>query len=259
MLFRSDPIAEIHASNICYSSLASPDSETQANNLVLVTHSATEDLRRFDEMKISKFLSDELLLSFTLGSELPHNLLVVDVTIYESCLFKAGLRGAMLDAKTGLPRQPSSLLSLRSILHSLHVPLDFALHNSGNDAFACLLVFQMLVDPKNTQAPPPRVQRSNTLTRSVTQGSIPLPSPMLTPPLMAVAGMPRPHSASPQAPHFDMGDNLAIPRPSPTFLNRLSVGDIQARISIAGAPDEEGRIKNTPNAFNRAFAHATIG
>jgi hypothetical protein len=225
------------------SSLASPDSETQANSLVLVTHSATEDLRRFDEMKI----------------KLPHNVLIVDVTIYESCLFKAGLRGAMLDAKTGSPRQPSSLLSLRSILHSLHVPLDFALHNSGNDAFACLLVFQMLVDPKNTNAPPPRVQRPTALTRSITQGSIPLLSPMLTPPMMAVGVMPRPHSASPQVTHFDMGDSPAIPRYSPTFPNRLSVGDIQARFSIAGAPDEEGRIKNTPNSLSRAFAHATIG
>jgi hypothetical protein len=165
----------------------------------------------------------------------------------------------MLDAKTGSPRQPNSLLSLRSILHSLHVPLDFALHNSGNDAFGCLLVFQMLVDPKNTQAPPPRVQGHPALTRSMTQGSIPLLSPMLTPPAMAVAAMSRPHSASPQTPHFDMGDGLAIPRLSPTFPNRLSVGDIQARISITGAPDEEGRIKNTPDTLRRTFAHATIG
>ncbi|KAI9454905.1 hypothetical protein BJY52DRAFT_1282651 [Lactarius psammicola] len=225
------------------SSLASPDSETQANSLVLVTHSAAEDLRRFDEMKI----------------KLPHNLLIVDVTVYESCLFKAGLRGAMLDAKTGSPRQPSSLLSLRSILHSLHVPLDFALHNSGNDAFASLLAFQMLVDPKNTQAPPPRAQRPAALTRSTTQGSIPLLSPMLTPPAMAVAAIPRPHSASPHTLHFNMGDGLAIPRQSPTFPNRLSVGDIQARISIAGPPDEEGRIKNTPDRLSRAFAHVTIG
>ena len=37
----------------CYSSLASPDSETQANSVVLVTHSATEDLLRLEEMKIS--------------------------------------------------------------------------------------------------------------------------------------------------------------------------------------------------------------
>jgi len=35
------------------SSLASPDSETQANTLILVTHSATEDLLRLEEMKIS--------------------------------------------------------------------------------------------------------------------------------------------------------------------------------------------------------------
>ncbi|KAH9043669.1 hypothetical protein EDB85DRAFT_1911604 [Lactarius pseudohatsudake] len=200
-------------------SLASPDSETQTNSLVLITHSAAEDLRRLDEMKISKHFQNY-----------PHNLLIVDVTVYESCLFKVGLRGAMLDAKTGSPRQPSSLLSLRSILHSLHVPLDFALHNSGNDAFACLL---------NTQAPPPR--------------------PMFTPGAMVVAGMPRPHSASPQTPRFDLGDGLAIPRQSPTFPNRLSVGDIQARISISGAPDEEGRIKNTPDTLSRKFAHATIG
>lgn len=36
-----------------HSSLASPDSETQANSLVLVSHSATEDLLRLEEMKIS--------------------------------------------------------------------------------------------------------------------------------------------------------------------------------------------------------------
>lgn len=242
---------------MCHSSLASPDSETQANTLVLITHSATEDLRRFDEMKISKHpFRRTVITSFMLELELPNNILIVDVTIYESCLFKAGLRGAMLDAKTGSPRQPNSLLSLRSILHSLHVPLDFALHNSGNDAFACLLAFQMLVDPKNTQAPPPRVHGHAALTRSMTQGSIPLFSPLLTPPAMAAATIPRPHSASP---HFDLGDALAIPRHSLAFSNRLSVGDIQARFSIAGAPDEEGRIKNKTGVLSRSLAHATIG
>lgn len=35
------------------SSLASPDSETTPNNIVLVTHSAAEDLRRIEELKIS--------------------------------------------------------------------------------------------------------------------------------------------------------------------------------------------------------------
>ncbi|KAI0005545.1 hypothetical protein BJV74DRAFT_805145 [Russula compacta] len=222
------------------SSLASPDSETQVNSLVLVTHSATEDLRRLEEMKI----------------KLPHNLLIVDVPVYEGCLFKAGLRGAMLDAKTGLPRQPSSLLTLRSILHSLHVLLDFALHNSGNDAFACLLVFQMLVDPKNTQVPPPRMKSAGmALTRSTTHSSLPLLSPMLTPPMMAGATMPRSQSSS-HVPHLDTGESLTMPRRSPTFPNRLSIGDMYPN---AGAPDEEGRTKDAADSLSTKVAHATIG
>ncbi len=162
----------------------------------------------------------------------------------------------MLDAKTGSPRQPSSSLSLLSILRSLHVPLDFALHNSGNDAFACLLVFQMLVDPKNTQAPPPRVQQPTPLTRSVTQGSIPLLSPMLTPLAMGMAAVPRPHSASPRTQLFDTRDSQAISRLS---AHRLSVGDINPRISVTDAPDQEGRIKRAPDALSRTIARATIG
>jgi hypothetical protein len=35
------------------SSMASPDSETHANNLVLVFHSTTSDLARLEDMKIS--------------------------------------------------------------------------------------------------------------------------------------------------------------------------------------------------------------
>jgi len=218
------------------SSLASPDSETQANTVILVTHSATEDLLRLEEMKI----------------KLPHNLLVIDVTVYESCLFKAGLRGAMLDAKTGAPRQPGSLLSLRSILHSLHVPLDFVLHNAGNDAFACLLAFQMLVDPKNTQVPPPRMNPPGMgITKSTTFGSLPLPSPtLLTPPIMA-APMPRSHSAS-NLQHFNTGEGLTLPRRSSTYLNRLSMGDVHAS---SGTPDEEGRINDASNKLK----HASIG
>jgi hypothetical protein len=37
-----------------YSSLASPDSETVSNNLVLVAHGIGGDLARLEEMKISK-------------------------------------------------------------------------------------------------------------------------------------------------------------------------------------------------------------
>jgi len=159
----------------------------------------------------------------------------------------------MLDAKTGLPRQPNSLLSLRAILHSLHVPIDFALHNSGNDAFACLLVFQMLVDPKNTQVPAPKTNSTGmALTRSAT--SVPFLSPMLNPP-MAVGTMPRSQSAS-NIPNLNIGDSLTIPRKSPTFPNRFSVGDTHAS---AGMPDEEGRIKDTQDSLSGKLAHATIG
>ncbi|KAI0033955.1 hypothetical protein K488DRAFT_77531 [Vararia minispora EC-137] len=118
-------------------SLASPDSETTPNELVLVSHSAAEDLKRLEEMKI----------------KVPHNVLIVDLVALESSLFRSGVRGTMLDARTGKSRQPGSTLSLRSIMHSLSVTLDYPLHNAGNDAFACLLAMQLLVDPKNTRVP----------------------------------------------------------------------------------------------------------
>lgn len=160
----------------------------------------------------------------------------------------------MLDAKTGAPRQPGSLLSLRSILHSLHVPLDFVLHNAGNDAFACLLAFQMLVDPKNTQVPPPRMNPPGMgITKSMTFVPPPLPSPtLLTPPIM-MAPMPRSHSAS-NLQHYNTGEGLGLtlPRRSPTSPNRLSTGDVHAS---AGTPDEEGRINNATDMLK----HATIG
>ena len=162
----------------------------------------------------------------------------------------------MLDAKTGLPRQPNSLLSLRGILHSLHVPLDFALHNSGNDAFACLLAFQMLVDPKNTQVPPPRMNPAGmALAGSTIHGSMPFLSPMLSPPMMAGATMPRSRSAS-NIPQLNTGESLAMLRQSSTFPNRLSSGDTDTG---AGIPDEEGRIKDTQEFLSTKLANATIG
>jgi hypothetical protein len=158
----------------------------------------------------------------------------------------------MLDAKTGTPRQPGSLLSLRSILHSLHVPLDFVLHNAGNDAFACLLAFQMLVDPKNTQVPAPRMNPpSMGITKSMTFGSLPLPSPtLLTPPIM-VAPMPRSYSAS-NIQYLNTGEGLTLPRRSSTSPNRLSTGDVHGS---AGTPDEEGRINDASDKLKRT----TIG
>ena len=158
----------------------------------------------------------------------------------------------MLDAKTGAPRQSGSLLSLRSILHSLHVPFDFILHNAGNDAFACLLAFQMLVDPKNTQPPPPRMNPPGMgITKSITFGSLPLPLPsptLLAPPPMMVAPMPRSQSAS-NIQHLNTGEGPMLPRPSSTSPNRLSTGDVHAS---AGTPDEEGRISDAPDKLKPA-------
>lgn len=163
----------------------------------------------------------------------------------------------MLDAKTGLPRKPNSLLSLRGILHSLHVPLDFVLHNSGNDAFACLLVFQMLVDPKNTQVPPPRKKPAGmALAGSAIHGSMPLLSPMLSSPMMAPATMPRSRSAS-VIPQLNTGESLAIPCRSTSFPNRLSV--VGYTDTNAESPDEEGRIKDTQEFLSNKLANATIG
>jgi hypothetical protein len=163
----------------------------------------------------------------------------------------------MLDAKTGLPRQSNSLLSLRSILHSLHVPLDFALHNSGNDAFACLLAFQMLVDPKKTQVPPPRTKLpSIALNSGIIHASVPLVSPISAPSTMP--SLPRSLSA-PQVPHLDVRKSLATPHRSPSFPNRLSMADMYATNGSPGTPDEEGRTIDVPDALSSKFARATIG
>jgi hypothetical protein len=189
---------------------------------------------------------------------MPHNVLIIDVSVYERCLFKAGLRGAMLDAKTGLPRQPASLLSLRSMLQSLHVPLDFALHNSGNDSFACLLAFQMLVDPQNTQVPPPRTQPPGmVLNSNFSYPSVPLLSPGLSPSTMAFSAIPRSLSA-PHVP-FDIGENLTIPPRSASFPNRLSIGDTHVTNASPETPDEEGRIIDVQDALSSKFARATVG
>ena len=158
----------------------------------------------------------------------------------------------MLDAKTGAPRQPGSLLSLRSMLHSLHVPLDFVLHNAGNDAFACLLAFQMLVDPKNTQLPPPRMNPSGIgITKSMTFGTLSLPSPTLLSPPIMMAPVPRSYSAS-NIQHLNTGEGLKLPRRSSTSPNRLSTGEVHAS---AEAPDEDGWIQEASDKLK----HATIG
>ncbi|KAF8838680.1 hypothetical protein BDN67DRAFT_933350 [Paxillus ammoniavirescens] len=122
------------------SSLVSPDSETIANNLVLVGHGIQADLQRLEAMKI----------------KLPNNVLTVDTALLERAMFTSGERGPMQDRKTGKVRSPGSTLSLGGLLHSLGVDPPCAMHNAGNDAFMTLLVFQKMVDPEGTVVPGPR-------------------------------------------------------------------------------------------------------
>ncbi|KAJ7645815.1 hypothetical protein B0H17DRAFT_959350 [Mycena rosella] len=151
------------------SSLASPDSETIPNSLVLVAHGISGDLSRMEEMKI----------------KLPHNMLILDTATFERALFSGGHRPAMIDPHTSTPGNPKprihgSTLSLDNLLRSLPSPSDpqppnpilqtqvlvpgqfpqpgamvpgAAMHNAGNDAFVCLYALQLLLEPTGTQAP----------------------------------------------------------------------------------------------------------
>ncbi|RDB24462.1 hypothetical protein Hypma_008383 [Hypsizygus marmoreus] len=160
------------------SSLASPDSETTPNTLVLVAHGIGGDLARLDEMKI----------------KLPHNVLILDTAAYERMLHSTGHRGLMSDPKTGKPRVPGSTISLENMLrsfasshvgtespvpphtpttpltgtpntnlntnthaHMIHTHLlpNVRTHNAGNDAFLCLFALQMLLEPAGTKVPLP--------------------------------------------------------------------------------------------------------
>lgn len=80
-------------------------------------------------------------------------MLVIDTAVYERRLFASGLRGAMIDAKTGQPRAPGSTLSLESTLRSLGLGTHAPLHNAGNDAYLTLLALQLLLDPSHTAIP----------------------------------------------------------------------------------------------------------
>ncbi|KAF7326397.1 ATP-synt-DE-N domain-containing protein [Mycena venus] len=151
------------------SSLASPDSETIPNTLVLVAHGISGDLSRMEEMKI----------------KLPHNMLILDTATFERALFAGGHRSPMIDPHTSTPGNPKprghgSTLSLENLLRSLPSPSDpqshnpalqtqvlvpgqfpqpgamvpgVVMHNSGNDAFMCLYALQLLLEPEGTQAP----------------------------------------------------------------------------------------------------------
>lgn len=146
------------------SSLASPDSETIPNKLVLVAHGLSGDLQRLADMKISMYWDPCSSCGFHSCPELPNNMFLVDTAIYERTLFNTGERPAMLDPKTGKLRQPNSTFSLENVLRTLtdtepdgrqvaiRLP-DCMMHNSGNDAFMCLFALQKLLEPGGTKVP----------------------------------------------------------------------------------------------------------
>ncbi|KAF8971899.1 hypothetical protein BDZ97DRAFT_1913777 [Flammula alnicola] len=145
------------------SSLASPDSETTPNQLILIGHNIHGHLARLDEMKI----------------KIPHNMLIIDTMIYERSLYSNGQRGVMQDPKGDKPRVGGSNLSFENLLYSLTLPLppnsqgpeqahqeqqqaatlpplvlpQCTLHNAGNDAFMCLFALQKLLEPTGTALP----------------------------------------------------------------------------------------------------------
>lgn len=122
------------------SSLSSPDSDTKANDLVIVSHGAHGDMKRMAEM----------------GIKLPSNVHVIDTASFERELFSGGHRGPMVDSQ-GKPRAPRTTISLPAALASLGVDARWSFHNSGNDAFSSLLILQMLIDRDNTKQPTPAI------------------------------------------------------------------------------------------------------
>ncbi|KIN99988.1 hypothetical protein M404DRAFT_72398, partial [Pisolithus tinctorius Marx 270] len=104
------------------SSLVSPDTETSANNLILVGHGVQVDIQRLEEMKI----------------KLPHNTLVIDTATLQRTLSGS----TQMPSKHHSPRPNIAML-----LHSLGIQPPCVLNNAGNDAFMALYAFQRMVDP----------------------------------------------------------------------------------------------------------------
>ncbi|KAG6872115.1 hypothetical protein C0995_012892 [Termitomyces sp. Mi166 len=161
------------------SSLASPDSETTPNTLVLVAHGISGDLARLDEMKI----------------KLPHNLLIIDTASFERALHSTGALGPTIDPRTNQPRTHGSTLSLENVVRSLPdggtLLQSVTMHNAGNDAYMALFVLQALLD-RGTKAPVPKVQQQQQVKKGIGRGAGGRPSP----PMPTPTSMPRPRPMS---------------------------------------------------------------
>lgn len=115
-------------------------------------------------------------------SEIPHNVVVIDVGAFERHLYASGQRGTMQEP-SGKPRSQGSALSLLALLQSLSIDVQCALHNSGNDAFMALLALQMLLSPEDTKVP---VMRGRSIQQTIMRNASrsPMP-PMVSPPLLS--------------------------------------------------------------------------
>lgn len=123
-----------------FSNFASPDSETAANDLILVAHGISGDLERLADLKI----------------KVPRNCICIDTAVFERQMFATGLRGAMVD-QGGKTRPKGTTLSLEKVIQSFGYGVPCTLHNAGNDAFMCLWVLQMLLDgPEKVKLPIPQ-------------------------------------------------------------------------------------------------------
>ncbi|KAL0952173.1 hypothetical protein HGRIS_008786 [Hohenbuehelia grisea] len=192
------------------SSLATPDSETTQNSLVLVGHGMNGILARLVEMKI----------------RIPHNVLILDTAVYERVLHNKGLRPPMLDPKTGAARAPNTSLSLENLVRSIPfrstspsssmpplslqaanassslLPIGCTMHNAGNDAYMTLVGLQALAVPNSITAPPrvkttgPIGSRPHHSMAIGALGHIHIPIPRLS--VSPFTGMPSPGSTPPR-------------------------------------------------------------
>ncbi|KAF8595836.1 hypothetical protein BDV93DRAFT_85911 [Ceratobasidium sp. AG-I] len=142
--------------NSVISSLATPDSESVANSLVLVGHNISGDLERLAEMKI----------------KLPHNMLIVDTAV-------ASLRHAVFG-----PQLPPAAPLARLLAAQARAP-RCTLGNAGNDAWLALGAMIALIDRTATplngatiggaaQAPIPHPP---SMTSSASTGNLPQLAP----------------------------------------------------------------------------------